>query len=96
MRCIVANTMLNVCHDGLHEVGEVEHLKATLTENEIAYHNSVTSVLGPSTSNPCPSMSYDVIGPFPTRMDIIDLFLNWTSWSDVPTPYTSALNAFTS
>ncbi|KAJ6904563.1 hypothetical protein NC652_022548 [Populus alba x Populus x berolinensis] len=105
MRCIVANTILNVCHDGLHEIEEVEHLEATLTEDEIAYHNSVTSVLGPSTSNLYPSMSYDVISPFPTSMDIspsptsidiTDMSLNWTSWSDVLTLYISALNSFTS
>jgi hypothetical protein len=63
MRCIMANTTLNVCRGELHEVGEVEHLEATLAEDDISYRESVgdvgssTSVLGPSTCDPCPSMS---------------------------------------
>ena len=72
----MANTMLNVCHDGLHKVGEVKHLETILTEDKIVYHESVgdvgpsASVLDPSTSDPCLSMSYDVIDPSPTSMDI--------------------------
>jgi len=59
----MTNTTLNVCRGELHKVWKVEHLEATLAEDNIAYRESIrdvgssTSVLGPSTSDPCPSMS---------------------------------------
>jgi hypothetical protein len=56
MRWIVANTTLNLYSGGLQEVREVECLEVTLTEDEIAYRESVKDV-GPSTSIPSPSMS---------------------------------------
>jgi hypothetical protein len=49
MRCIVANTMFNLCRDGIQEVREDEHLKANLMKDKIAYRESVGDV-GPSTN----------------------------------------------
>jgi hypothetical protein len=63
MRWIVANTTLNLCSGGLQEVREVECLEVTLTEDEIAYRESVKdigpsmSISGTSSSVPDPSMS---------------------------------------
>ena len=56
MRWIVANTTLNLYSGGLQEVREVECLEVTLTEDEIAYRESVKDV-DPSMSIPSPSMS---------------------------------------
>jgi len=98
----VANTMLNLCHGGLQEVGEAERLEVALTEDEITYHENIGDV-GSSMSISClsmsdldPSTSWDDIGYFHTYMDIIDSSLRWTSWGDTlhlfasaPDPYTS-------
>jgi hypothetical protein len=101
MRHIVANTMLNLCHGGLQEVGEAERLEVALTEDEIAYHENVGDV-GPSMSISClstsdlgPSTSRDDIGHFHTYMDIIDSSLRWTSWGDTPHLFTSAPDPYT-
>jgi hypothetical protein len=56
MRCIMANTMLNLYRRGLQEVEEAERLEVTLAEDGIAYFGSVGDA-GPSTSIPGPSSS---------------------------------------
>jgi hypothetical protein len=62
-RLITWSTTLNLCHDGLQDVGKVERLEAVLATYEIVYRGSVrnvglsTSILGPSTSYPSPSIS---------------------------------------
>ena len=47
MRHNVTTITLNLCCDGLQEVGEVQCLETTLAEDEIAYCESVKDV-GPS------------------------------------------------
>jgi hypothetical protein len=102
MRHIVANTTLNFYHDGFQEVREVECLEVALTEDEIAYCESVedvgpsTSVPGPFTSVPGPSTSWDDIVPPHTCMGIIDPPSRWMSWGDAPDLSTSALGPSTS
>jgi len=54
MRCIVTNTMLNLCHDRLQDV---ERLETTLAEDKIVHHGSVRDV-SRSTSISSPPMSY--------------------------------------
>ena len=49
----VANITFNLCCDRLQEVGEVQHLEATLAEDEIAYRESVKDI-GPSMIIPGP------------------------------------------
>lgn len=75
MRCIVANTMLNLYCGGLQEVGEVQNLEVALAKDEIAYHESVgdvdpsTSILNPFMSVSCMSMS----DPYPSYMSCDDI-----------------------
>lgn len=45
MRHNIANTTLSLCHGGLREVWEVEHLEVTLVEDKIAYCRSVGVIL---------------------------------------------------
>jgi len=59
-----------------------------LAEDGITYRRSVEDI-GPSTSVPCPSTSWDDIGLPHTYMDITD---SSSSWGNVPNPSTSALN----
>jgi hypothetical protein len=98
----VANTTLNLCHGGLQEVGEAEHLEVALTEDEIAYHGNVGDV-GPSMNISClstsdlgPSTSWDDISHFHTYMDIIDSSLSWTSWGDAQHLFTSTPDLYMS
>jgi len=62
-----------------------------LAEDGITYRRRVEDI-GPSTSVPCPSTSWDDIGLPHTYMDITDSSSSWTSWGNVPNPSTSALN----
>ena len=85
MRCIMTNTTLNICHNGLQETEEVECLEAASIKDEIAYRESVgdtvpsTSILGISmsvpylsTSDPGPSTSCDDI-------DLPQIYMNITN-----------------
>ena len=49
----MANTMLNLCSDGLQEVDEAKPLKAVLTKDKISYHEQkpIIREVSPSTSN---------------------------------------------
>jgi hypothetical protein len=80
----VVSTTLNLYYGGLQEV---EHLKVVLTEDKVAYRESVgdvglsTSIQGPSTINPgpsirilSPSIRWGDIGSPHTYTDITDPF----------------------
>ena len=56
IRCIVANTTLNLCSGGRQEVREAGCLEVALTEDDFAYRGSVEDV-GLSTSIPSSSIS---------------------------------------
>lgn len=64
MRCILANTKLNLCRGILREARVTQRLKVTLMKYKITYRGSIgdvvpsTSILGPSTSAPNPSTSW--------------------------------------
>ena len=56
-----ANTTLDLCRCGLQQVGEAEHLDATLANDEITFRErgQVFRDAGPSMSIPSTSMSWD-------------------------------------
>jgi len=86
MRCIVANTTLNLYHGGLQEVEKTEHLKVSLMEDEIVYCRSVGDV-SPSTSIPGQSMS--VPGPLSSISSPSTSVLDpSTSWNNISPPHT--------
>jgi hypothetical protein len=95
MRRIVVNTPLNLYHGGLQEVGEVERLEVTLTEDEIIYCGNIrdvgssTSVPGSSASVLDPSISWGDISSPHTCMNVIDLSSSWMSWGDASDSSTS-------